>query len=149
MRGVTHMTKASVAERKEAIEKLRDWIKPGDTVHTILRHVSQSGMSRDISVVLIDKDGGILYPDYLVAKATGSTLSKKQGIKIGGCGMDMGFALVSELSYALYGDGYLCTGRGKKGERGCPSNVHVNPGKRYYHKARKHTDGYALRQEWL
>ena len=139
---------ATDLERLEAIEQLRKWIKPGDTVYTILRHTSRSGMSRDISVKILH-DGGFLHPDYLVAKATGSTLSKKEGIKIGGCGMDMGFAIVNELSYALYGDGYLCTGKGKNGERGCPSNAHVNPGKRYYHKARKHTDGYALRQEWL
>lgn len=33
-------------EREEAITKLREWIKPGDTVYTILDHVSSSGMSQ-------------------------------------------------------------------------------------------------------
>lgn len=110
-------------EKLEAREKLREWIKPGDTVYTILRHVSRSGMSRDISTVVLDRESKrpFLHPDYLIAKATGSTLSRKEGIKIGGCGMDMGFALVSNLSYALYGDGYDCTGEG------CASNAHAKP----------------------
>ncbi len=141
------MSKARAQEREklEARERLRKIIKPGDTVYTILRHVSRSGMSRDISVKVSDGNGGMLHLDYPVAKATGSRLAKHEGITIGGCGMDMGFALVHELSYALYGNGYNCIGKRAR----CPSNVHVNPGPRYYDKRRIHTDGYALKQEWL
>lgn len=132
-------------EKLEARDKLREWIKPGDTVYTILRHVSRSGMSRDISVKISDGNGGFLHPDYLVAKATGSRLAKSEGIKIGGCGMDMGFALVYDLSHALYGEGYRCLGEKAR----CPSNVHSNERERHYHGNRKHTDGYALNQSWL
>ena len=142
-------TAAKEREKQEAIEKLREWIKPGDTVHTILRHVSQSGMSRDISVVLIRPDGSTLHPDYAVAKATGYPLSKKEGIRIGGCGMDMGFQLVYVLSRILYADSFYCVGKGKRSERGCPSNDHVN-GSTNYRKSHKHSDGgYALIQKWL
>ena len=45
------MTKAQMAERDEAIANLREILKPGDTVYTILRHVSKSGMSRVIDAV--------------------------------------------------------------------------------------------------
>ena len=38
-------------ERDEARERLLEMLRPGDTVHTILRHVSRSGMSRSISPV--------------------------------------------------------------------------------------------------
>jgi hypothetical protein len=46
------MTKADKLERDKAITQLRDWIKPGDTVYTILDSVSRSGMSRQIRVVV-------------------------------------------------------------------------------------------------
>ena len=34
------MTKASVTDRENAIAQLRELLKPGDTVYTILRHVT-------------------------------------------------------------------------------------------------------------
>ncbi len=50
---------------------------------------------------------------------------KREGIVIGGCGMDMGFAIVNNLSETLYGrsaGGYDCLGEN------CPSNDHTNSG---------------------
>jgi hypothetical protein len=110
------MTKADKLERDKAITQLREWIKPGDTVYTILDSVSRSGMSRQIRVVVpyTREDGTIdhLHPNYSVAKAIGQRQAKKgNGIIMGGCGMDMGFALVYELSQVLYG------GRGCSCER--------------------------------
>ena len=43
---------ATKAEKAEALARLREWLKPGDTVYTILEHVSSSGMSRAIRFVL-------------------------------------------------------------------------------------------------
>ncbi len=139
------LTRAKKNEQREARERLREIIKPGDTVYTILRHVARSGMSRDISVKVSDGNGGFLHLDYPVAKAIDAPLSKNEGVRIGGCGMDMGFAIVYDLSHALYGNGYNCIGK----RAHCPSNVHVNPGPQYYDKRRRHTDGYALKQKWL
>jgi hypothetical protein len=31
---------------------------------------------------------------------------KRESIKIGGCGMDMGFALVYDIGQAIHGNGY-------------------------------------------
>lgn len=119
------MTKTQKAERADAITKLREWIKPGDTVHTILDHVSSSGMTRHIRVVLLSCEDGKpvdLHPNYSVARALDLRQAKRgDGLIVGGCGMDMGFHLVNSLSYALYGDGYKCLGKGK-----CPSNYHSN-----------------------
>ena len=42
-------------ERQDAIERLRSMLAPGDSVYTILRHVSRSGMSRSISLVIPDQ----------------------------------------------------------------------------------------------
>ncbi len=134
------------AERQEAVEQLRKWIKPGDTVYTIIRHVSRSGMQREIGVVLLTKgDDGRqvdLHPNYLVAKALGERQGKRDGVIMGGCGMDMGFALVHSLSYVLHGNGFECIGEG------CPSNEHSN-GDRDYTPHRHNSGGYSLRQRWL
>jgi hypothetical protein len=122
--------RAADREKQEAIDKLREWIKPGDTVYTILDHVSRSGMMRAIRVVIpyTREDGTIdhLHPNYSVGKALGLRQWTRNGrrqdaLVIGGCGMDMGFHLVYELSHVLYGQGYACLGKGK-----CPSNYHVN-----------------------
>lgn len=174
------MTRQMRAERDEAIAQLREWIKPGDTVYTILDNVSRSGMSRAIRVLVplvagngvesvppggkptdyIRKDSihvEFRHPNYAVGKALGLRHWKRDGreqdaLVVGGCGMDMGFHLVYELSHVLYGGhrdgsgGYACLGKG------CPSNYHVN------HRVSQdgperfdlvHTDGYALRHRWL
>ena len=92
--------------KEEAIEKLREVIKEGDTLWTQLHHVTKSGMTRYIGVRLLKDDYPYNYT-YHVAKALDWKLSDKhEGVKVGGCGMDMGFHLIYSLSHALYGDGY-------------------------------------------
>jgi hypothetical protein len=126
------------AERDEAIAKLRDILKPGDTVWTILRHVSASGMSRSISTVIKGKDG----PEdisWLVCRATDDTFDRKHdGIKVGGCGMDMGFDLVYRLGRALFPKGFIPRDAGKAyGRNGSPADELDSDG------------GYALYHRWL
>jgi hypothetical protein len=58
---------------------------------------------------------------------------------MGGAGMDMGFALVYNLSRSLYPNGFDCIGES------CPSNDHVNGYNRSHHA----DGGYALQQSWL
>jgi len=143
------MGKAAEQEQLEAVKRLREEIKPGETLHTILRHVSGSGMSRSISIIQI-KRGGTYDWSYLIAKAIGEKIDQKHdGIKIQGAGMDMGFELVYRLSSALYGygskRGYPCLGDK------CPSNEHVNDhtAPRGKGKGIRHTDGYAISHRWL
>jgi hypothetical protein len=146
-------------ERTEAIDHLRKLIQPGDTVYTVLRHVSRSGMTRGIDVYFIpsttngDKPEPVWITAY-VGKAIDQPQPyeywrKSMGLKIGGCGMDMGFHVVENLSWALYGygEGYPCLGKGK-----CPSNYHSNHRLHLDGPERfdlMHTDGYALRHKWL
>lgn len=138
------MSKASDRERESAIAKLRDWLTPGDTVYTILRSHSRSGMSRTIGLVLL-RDGADLHPNWAAATAIGMPLDRhREGIRVGGCGMDMGFHLVYELSSVLFRDGFDCLG-----DR-CPSNDHSNYRKGGPPCPTHHTDGgYALRHRWL
>jgi hypothetical protein len=92
-------------DRDYAIEKLLTYyVKPGAKVYTILRHVSSSGMSRDVSLVIGDGED-IADITYYAAQALGDKLIESKGhraIKVNGCGMDMGFHLVYNLSSVLF-----------------------------------------------
>lgn len=104
------------AHRIELMNDLRAWMPKGSTVYTILRSRARSGMSRVISPVVLQPktyDSGCdvkweaepIFPEYKVAQLLGLGLDKNQGIKIQGCGMDMGFHLVYTLASILYDDG--------------------------------------------
>jgi hypothetical protein len=56
-------------DKAEALAELRALLPPGSTVYTILRSVSRSGMSRELSVVAF-KDGRALHPNWAVAQVT-------------------------------------------------------------------------------
>jgi hypothetical protein len=157
-------TKAQQAERAAALERIRESVKPGDTLYTILRHRSASGMLRVIDVKALDC-ADARYPvvnlGWNVAKALGEPWDdRKEGIRVGGCGMDMGFHLIYNLASALYPDGFGCIGKG------CPSNDHSNGDRDYtpywhrdtpkpndgqaYSADHWHRNGgYALRQRWI
>lgn len=99
-------------KKEEAREYLRNFFNetPNDstenrkyfTVYTILKHVSKSGMMRVIDVYII-RNNEPLRLSWSVAQAIGHTYNRKhEGIQINGCGMDMGFAIVNNLSIALF-----------------------------------------------
>ena len=74
------------------------------TLYTSLTHVSASGMSRDMKVLAV-VGGEIVDVTYYVGKIIG-TLKERNGqrvIRVGGCGMDMGFHVVYTVSAVLYG----------------------------------------------
>lgn len=131
------------AEAKEFLLK-QIGIKPGDTIYTSLIHVSRSGMYRVIGLFHIQNN-----EPYDISWAAAKLLEgydeRHSGCKASGCGMDMGFALVYNLSWALFGrDGWECIGEK------CPASDHVNNwegprGAGVIH----HESGYALRQKWL
>lgn len=94
----------SKAERQESLETLLAWVRPGDTVFTILRHVSRNGMSRIITpLVMVEAEPR--YLTYHAARVLGRR-DKDDGVVCQGAGMDMGFALIYDLGQALFSDGY-------------------------------------------
>lgn len=150
------MTKRTTTEKQEAIEQLREWIKPGDTIYTILETVSRSGMSRVVRVLLPLRTEGetpgipakidFIHPNYSVSKACGYRLKtgSRDGLVIGGCGFDAGFEVAYSIARALWPDGFSCIGEG------CPSNDHSNGDRNYTPGHCVHSDGgYALRHRWL
>jgi len=125
--------KYTKAEKEAAAESLREILKPGDTVYTVLRSKSRSGMSRRIDLYAIEQQGNTraINPArlrYLSGYAAVLLDIKRSddGLKVDGCGMDMGFSLVYNLSSVLFPridqDGKANDKRGA---------------------------GYALRQEWI
>ena len=153
------MPKYTKAERAESFANLRKWLKPGDTVHTILDHVSRSGMSRNIRVVLL-KDGEAFHPNYAVSVVLGMSRAKHgDGIVANGCGMDMGFNIVHNLGYALFGE-EAEKGTGPEADAlraailkadphyftqgGAKAPDPTKPGREWFGGA-----GYALKHRWL
>ena len=136
------MTRKNNAGRQEAIERLSQLLKPGDTVWTAVKHVSRSGMQRTIACYLF-VDNEPRWISRTVQRATDNGWDdKRDGVKIGGCGMDMGFELIYQLSSTIWTDGFFCIGDG------CPSNDHTN-GDRSYVPHPHRDGGYCLRQRWL
>lgn len=126
---MTTSKQSKAVEKAESLAKLRAWLKPGDTVHTILRHVSKSGMTRDIGIIILLKNGdgttSTIHPNHAVATLLGLPL-KRDSVRISGCGMDMGFEIVYNLGRVLFPDG------------SATNSEHA-----------KRDSGYALRHEWL
>jgi len=133
----------------EAAAQLREYFPIGSTVSTVLRHVSQSGMTRSISVIGVHEDEPTDV-SWLVARATDNKVDHKYGgVRLGGVGMDMGFALVYGLARTLYRDGFPCTGI-RTGRERCPSNDHSNEREPNFAAGRLHSDpGYALNHRWI
>lgn len=137
--------KTTEEEKQEAIKELRGLFEKADyKVYTILEHRSQSGMMRYIKAIVIINNEPIGI-SHLIAKLghyprAGSS-SGYDGVKVGGCGMDMGFELVYNTSRAVF-DEFICLGEN------CRSNDHVNGDRN--REPHKHSDpGYLLKQEWL
>lgn len=118
-----------------SISLLCSELRPGDTIYTILRHRSASGMSRAISFLTIKRDtkGKPAIHDWSwrVAAALGYRMHPRhEGIKIDGCGQDMGFHVVYALGATLWPAGTKKPHGTRNGE---PDS----------------TGGYALKQQWI
>lgn len=133
--------KAKQRQQEESKQRLLEIMKPGDTVYTSLLHRSRSGMYRVIDLFVI-RDNQPLRISGLAADLLEGYDQRHEGCKASGCGMDMGFHLVYNLSRNLFRDEFVCIGDK------CPSNDHSNGDRNY--QPHKHSDGgYALRQKWL
>jgi hypothetical protein len=89
------------AHVEQSRRKLRDILKPGETVYTILRHVGKSGMSRKLDMVIVE-DGRVRSISNLASTACGFRQDDNGAIKVGGCGFDAGFQCVYSLGMAMW-----------------------------------------------
>ena len=97
------MAKLTVYE----LESLKEFINKSDgTVYTFLQNVNNTGMATRIAGFVVN-DGKIINISYYVALYLGLRYNRDwRCVVINGAGEDMGFRLVYELSYGLFGDGY-------------------------------------------
>jgi len=92
--------------KKEAKDYLYRYIEAGQDVYCVLNSVSNSGMTRHITVLLpicLDGNKQIINISYYVASLLGYKFGKENSVVVGGCGMDMGFHIINSLSIALFG----------------------------------------------
>ena len=126
------ITKAEYERKHESYcrKMLKKFLKPGQVVYTVLRHVSASGMQRRIDAYTVHK-GRLV---YLSGYAEGVTGYKRgangQGLVMGGCGMDMGFQLVYSMGLGIWPKGTRKPHGMRNGE---PDS----------------NGGYALKHEWI
>lgn len=110
------MQEKRTAEAEEARADFLDFygLRDGATVYAVVRSVSASGMSRTMSFFVgsVDRDGrpAVSNVTWQVAKLLGYRLQDsrygERVIRVNGTGMDMVFAVVYDLSNALFGNGY-------------------------------------------
>jgi len=147
------------AYRAQAKADLLAFITPGQTIHCILRHVAKSGMSRRISLFVI-QNGEPRNITGTAAVAMDRTLNRDEfSIVVGGCGMDMGWHLVYSLSRCLFPDGF-----GEVGSNGIVKDLRpltrekaaeaVAAGYRFHGRngdtsGWDNDGGYALKHNWL
>jgi len=99
-------------EREQEGESAKDFLRKvfasqeNPTAWTILKWVSGSGMSRDMKVCTNYEERVIDITWYVSRASSVGQLKERNGqrvVRVGGCGMDMGFHLVYSLSLSLYG----------------------------------------------
>lgn len=117
-------------------------LEPGQRVYAMITRVARSGMSRCIRIFTLD-DGRMNEITHMVARACGWPMTANDGLRVGGCGMDMRFHVVYTLGRVLFPNGYECAGADK-----CRSNDHSN-GDRVYTPHLHRDGGYAFRCETL
>ena len=124
-----------IRTRQEATTRVKERLKPGDTVYCVLKHRSQSGVLRRIQLLIVDKKTKSIEDiSYWVAHAIKYHISKVDGaLVVRGCGMDMGFHVVYSLGRVLF-----------------PRGGSINKSQRRFMLKRRETDGgYLLRHVWL
>jgi hypothetical protein len=121
--------------KTETQNHLLNTLKPGQTVYTMLTHVSASGMRRSVKlfVASIDREGrpDILDITYRAHLVTGYRVDPKHGgLVVTACGSDAGFEAVYNLGAGLWPNG-------TPAPHGTRNGVPDSAG------------GYALKQRWL
>ena len=105
-------------EKEEKIKFLKKILKKADNkVYGVVKHVSSSGMSRDIDFFIFtyeDKKIKKYWISYILAGLLNYPFNdNRESLKVSGCGMDMIFSVVYNLGSVLFpnGDGKTITGR--------------------------------------
>ena len=89
-------------------------LRPNETIYSIIRHVSNSGMTRHISFFRV-KNENIYWITHDIHKLLGYKMNKYyDAIVVRGCGMDMAFSVVNNLEFKMNEDFYKANGLGSE-----------------------------------
>jgi hypothetical protein len=95
--------KQKEALKVSTIAEFKKMYKHGTRIYTALKHVSSSGMTRHISVYAVKK-GEIQDITWYAHNILDYKLTKgSNALVVVGCGMDMGYHVVSSLANAVFG----------------------------------------------
>ena len=93
-------------DKETALKHLKEWLKAGDKVYTTIDHVVPSGMTRWLQVFLVRDNQKINISWHCaVLLDLPYNTGGHYGVRVGGCGMDMGFHLVYTMSRVLFPEG--------------------------------------------
>ena len=121
-------------------EELRKLLKEANyKVYTSLKHVSSSGMFRVIDCLILIDNKPIHINWYIEQLRLYKRHKNKEGLRVSGCGMDMGFSVVYNLSGVLYPKGFRSFHRNAING--------MKPSEKGYNW--DNDGGYRLKQEWL
>ena len=101
---MTRLTKKDKAELHESSKKwLKENIKEQETIYYCVTKVSQSGMSRNIKFMYHDGKRLLNLSGYF-SELCDYKWNGDGSIKVQGCGMDMGFHVISSVARTLFDD---------------------------------------------
>lgn len=134
------MTKAQkTTKQAQNAEYMRELLKPGDTLYTVLRSRAASGMSRCIDVYVI-RENEPLRITFQIAMAVDYVYDRnKEALRVSGCGMDAGFEVVYNLGRVLFPQGFAVVNEDGTPKRGRNDDM----------SGWDNDGGYALNQRWM
>lgn len=90
-------------KKAEDTKRLKDLLRKGKyKTYSRINTVSRSGMSRTIDFFMAIGAGEMVNINYYISKTCGYSRNKDGAIRVSGCGMDMGFAVIYDLGRVLY-----------------------------------------------
>lgn len=94
--------KLAEKERLERVEQAKKQFPEGTAIYTVVKHVARSGMMRRIAPIVV-VDGEARNISGIVSHVLGWNFTDDGAIQVSGCGMDMGFHLVSRFAEEVHG----------------------------------------------
>ena len=89
--------------KNEAIAQLQKYVAMDSEVIVVMHSVSKSGMSRKLSVYVVDAGKKLIWLNGFVSQAGICKIDINQKLIVNGCGMDILFHLSYLIKSKLYG----------------------------------------------
>jgi hypothetical protein len=99
--------KINKEDKEQAKKRLLEILSKKDKVFYIVTNVSPSGMYRHIYFCTFKYEKGEIrryWLSGLFSSLLGYPIKKNDSLGVGGCGMDMGFHIISQVSSELFED---------------------------------------------